>query len=105
MTIPQAVQFVSQASILGKGGKLFVLDMVELARDMITLRKPGEEIEIQFTGLRQGEKLFEELFLPGGAYERSVHDKICLCHNGTAMGEGSSATQLGRCPRYGRACG
>jgi len=68
MSIPEAAQLVLQAGLMGKGGEIFVLDMgepvkiVDLARDMIRLSGYSEvDIEIKFTGLRRGEKLFEEL--------------------------------------------
>jgi len=97
MTIPEAVQLVIQAGAMGKGGDVFLLDMGEpvriadLASQMIRLSglepvfqsgdastdaKGGpSEIAIQFTGLRPGEKLFEELLINGGA-EPSAHEKI-----------------------------
>jgi len=69
MTIPEACQLVLQASAIGKGGQICVLDMgqpvriVDLARNLILLSglKPDEDIKIEFTGMRPGEKLFEEL--------------------------------------------
>lgn len=69
MTIPEAAGLVLQASVLGKGGEIFVLDMgkpvkiVDLAKQLIELSglKVGDDIEIKFTGLKAGEKLFEEL--------------------------------------------
>ncbi len=84
MTIPEAVQLVLQASVLGKGGEVFVLDMgepvkiVDLARDLIELSglEVGRDIEIVFTGPRPGEKLFEELFVDGETYSRTQHQKI-----------------------------
>jgi FlaA1/EpsC-like NDP-sugar epimerase len=84
MTIPEAVQLVLQASVLGQGGDVFVLDMGEqikiadLARNMIVLSGlvPGKDIEIRYTGLRAGEKLFEELFEEGEQAEPTAHAKI-----------------------------
>ncbi len=84
MTIPEAVQLVLQASVLGQGGEVFLLDMgepvkiVDLARDMIELSglEVGADIEIVFTGMRPGEKLFEELSVAGESYYRTKHDKI-----------------------------
>jgi FlaA1/EpsC-like NDP-sugar epimerase len=84
MTIPEAVQLVLQASIMGKGSEIFVLDMgqpvkiADLARNMIELsgKTPGTEIEIRYTGLRPGEKLFEELSLEGEQMQPTYHEKI-----------------------------
>jgi FlaA1/EpsC-like NDP-sugar epimerase len=70
MSIPEAAQLVMQAGAMGCGGELFVLEMgdpvniFDLATDMIRLSgfNPGVDIQIEFTGLRPGEKLYEELF-------------------------------------------
>jgi FlaA1/EpsC-like NDP-sugar epimerase len=86
MTIPEAVQLVLQASVLGSAGELLIFDMGEphliadLARDLIELSgfEAGRDIDIEFVGLRQGEKLFEELFIPGEQYSRTKHEKIFL---------------------------
>ncbi len=89
MTIPEAVQLVLQSAVLGSGGEVFVLDMgepvriVDLAQDMIRLSglEIGEDIEIVYTGLRPGEKLYEELFIPGETYQRTRHAKIFFASN------------------------
>ena len=84
MTIPEAVQLVLQAGAVGESGQVLILDMgepvkiVDLAKDMISLcglRYP-EDIEIAFTGLRPGEKMYEELFYGNEKCARKVHDKI-----------------------------
>ncbi|MCK6484817.1 MAG: polysaccharide biosynthesis protein [Phycisphaerae bacterium] len=84
MTIPEATQLVLQAAAMGSGGEIFVLDMgepvriVDLARQMITLMgfRPGEDVEIMFTGIRPGEKLFEELSVCGEDMSPTQHEKI-----------------------------
>jgi FlaA1/EpsC-like NDP-sugar epimerase len=84
MTIPEACQLVLQAGAMGDGGEIFILDMgepvkiVDLARDLIRLSglREGEDIEIQFTGLRPGEKLFEELSVADESADRTRHPKI-----------------------------
>lgn len=89
MTIPEAVQLVLQAAVVSGGGELCMLDMgqpvkiVDLAKDLILLSGyvVGKDIEIVYTGLRPGEKLFEELFIPGEEYERTRHKKILVVRN------------------------
>lgn len=84
MTIPEAVQLVLQASTMGKGSEIFVLDMgepvkiIDLARNMIRLsgREPDRDVEIRFTGLRPGEKLFEEIATKGENILSTYHEKI-----------------------------
>jgi FlaA1/EpsC-like NDP-sugar epimerase len=86
MTTPEAAQLVLQAGALGEGGEIFILDMgqpvkiVDLARDMIRLSglTPGEDIEIVFTGIRPGEKLFEELGTSADQVERTRHEKVLV---------------------------
>jgi FlaA1/EpsC-like NDP-sugar epimerase len=89
MTIPEAAQLVIQAGAMGKGGDVFVLDMgepvkiVDLAKNLIRLsglevkspENPNGDIEIQFTGLRPGEKLFEELLI-GDNVQETKHKRI-----------------------------
>ncbi|GMV97110.1 MAG: capsular polysaccharide biosynthesis protein [Phycisphaerae bacterium] len=84
MTIPEAAQLVLQAGAMGAGGEIFLLDMGEpvkireLATDLITLSglRPGIDIEIVYTGMRPGEKLFEELSIDGEGVSRTAHPKI-----------------------------
>ena len=84
MTIPEASQLVIQAGALGKGNDLFLLDMgapvriVDLARDMIRLagQVPDEDIKIEIVGLRPGEKINEELWLPTESMVSTSHEKI-----------------------------
>jgi FlaA1/EpsC-like NDP-sugar epimerase len=84
MTIPEAVQLVIQAGSMVIGGEVFVLDMgqpvkiYDLARNLIKLSgyKPDEDIEIVFTGLRPGEKLYEELLLEEEGLSTTRHNKI-----------------------------
>lgn len=86
MTIPEAVSLILQAGSMGKGGEIFVLDMGEpikitdLAEQMIRLSglEPGQDIEIQFTGLRPGEKLYEELFHEAEPLVGTEHPKLML---------------------------
>ncbi len=84
MTIPEACQLVLQAGCIGTGGEIFVLDMgapvriMDLAEELIRLSgfTPHQDIEIVFTGLRPGEKLFEELLIEGEGIKQTRHKKI-----------------------------
>lgn len=86
MTIPEASALVLQAGALGKGGEIFILDMgkpvkiLDLAEDMIRLSglQPYEDIDIAFTGIRKGEKLFEELEITGENLLKTKHPKIFI---------------------------
>ncbi|PDY22079.1 hypothetical protein COM83_19605 [Bacillus cereus] len=85
MTIPEASKLVIQAGALAKGGEIFVLDMgdpvkiVDLAKNLITLSGNSlEEIQIEFTGIRPGEKLFEELLKKEEIHEQQIYPKIYI---------------------------
>ncbi|MGI8788142.1 MAG: polysaccharide biosynthesis protein [Pyrinomonadaceae bacterium] len=86
MTIPEASQLVLQAGALGTGGEIFILDMgkpvkiLDLAEDMIRLSglQPYEDIDIVFTGIKPGEKLFEELEITGENLLKTTHPKIFI---------------------------
>src|SRR5207302_7035403 len=84
MTIPEASQLVLQASTMGRGGESFVLDMgepvkiIDLARNLILLSgfRPETDIKISFSGIRPGEKLFEELSTADESTLDTYHEKI-----------------------------
>ena len=84
MLIPEAVSLVIQAGAIGHGGELFVLDMGEpvliskMAEMLIRLHghEPGRDIKIVYTGIRPGEKLFEELFYDPSAVSRTSNPKV-----------------------------
>ena len=90
MTIPEAVQLVLQAGALGRGGEVFVLDMgeqirvVDIATDLIRLSglEVGADIEIKFTGVRPGEKLYEEMFFTAENVLPTDHPKVLRARNG-----------------------
>ncbi len=89
MTIPEASQLIIQAGVMGKGGEIFILDMGEplkiayLAEQMIRLsgKAPGEDIVIEYTGLRPGEKLYEELFHDQETLSETENEKIFLAQS------------------------
>jgi FlaA1/EpsC-like NDP-sugar epimerase len=86
MTIPEACQLILQAGAMGNGGEIFILDMgtpiniTDMARDLIRLSglEPEEDIEIQYTGLRPGEKIKEELITDGEGIVPTSHQKIMV---------------------------
>jgi FlaA1/EpsC-like NDP-sugar epimerase len=111
MTIPEACQLILQAATLGQGGEIFALDMGEpiqiryLAEQMIRLagKLPGQDVQIVYTGLREGEKLFEELFHEHESYQQTKHQKIFLAqHRAVNFDELSQALLQGEsaCKRY-----
>jgi FlaA1/EpsC-like NDP-sugar epimerase len=95
MSIPEAVQLILQAGAMGQGGDVFVLDMgdpvkiADLARNMIRLAgrtvrdasNPNGEIEVVFTGMRPGEKMFEELVI-GAELQPTAHDAVMVAVEG-----------------------
>jgi FlaA1/EpsC-like NDP-sugar epimerase len=91
MSIPEAAQLILQAGAMGEGGEIFILDMgepiriVDMARDLIRLHglEPGEDIPIEFTGLRPGEKLHEELITSGEGIVPTGHEKIMVLRGNT----------------------
>jgi FlaA1/EpsC-like NDP-sugar epimerase len=102
MTIPEAAQLVLQAGCMGQGGEIFVLDMgdpvriVDLARDMIRLSGfADEEVRIEFTGLRPGEKLYEELLADGEATLPTPHPKLRIARLCDALAADEYAELLG----------
>ncbi|MCX7885286.1 MAG: polysaccharide biosynthesis protein [Caloramator sp.] len=86
MTIPEAAQLVIQAGAMAKGGEIFILDMgkpvkiLDLAKDLIRLSglEPDKDIKIEFTGLRPGEKLYEELLMDEEGIQNTKHKKIFI---------------------------
>ncbi len=89
MTIPEACQLIMQTVVLGNGGEIYVLDMGEpvkisyLAEQMIRLsgKTPDKDIQIEYVGLRPGEKLYEELFHEKEALEATAHEKVLLARH------------------------
>ena len=94
MTIPEAAQLILQAGGMGRGGEIFILKMgtpvkiVDMARDLIRLsgREPDTDVKITFTGLRDGEKLYEELITVGEGIVSTKHEKIMVLRNDSPVG-------------------
>jgi FlaA1/EpsC-like NDP-sugar epimerase len=86
MTIPEASQMILQAGTMGEGGEIFILKMgtpvkiIDMARDLIRLsgKEPDVDIKIVFTGLREGEKLYEELITEGEDILPTGHKKVMV---------------------------
>jgi len=101
MTIPEACQLVLQTGSLGEGGEIFVLEMgtpvkiVDMARDLIRLsgKEPDRDIKIVYTGLRPGEKLYEELITHGEGIVPTAHEKIMVLRR-SAQSEGEHGKNL-----------
>ena len=97
MSIEEASQLILQAASMGEGGEIFILEMgtpvriAQMARDLIRLcgKEPDIEIEIKYTGLRPGEKLFEELITEGEGIVATAHEKIMVLR-----GDGCSLQEL-----------
>jgi FlaA1/EpsC-like NDP-sugar epimerase len=89
MTIPESVSLVLQASVIGKGGDVMVLDMgepvsiVSLAEELIRVHglEPYKDIDIEFTGIRAGENLFEEILTAEEGTAASKHERIFIAKN------------------------
>jgi FlaA1/EpsC-like NDP-sugar epimerase len=104
MTIPEAVHLVLQAASMGRGGEAFLLDMgkqvriLDLAEDLIRLSglEPGRDIEIEFTGIRPGEKLSEELWEQDKAYEKTAHPGIVRSEHEDSVASGDLEATLAR---------
>lgn len=103
MTIPEATQLIIQAGALGQGGEIFILKMgqpvriADLARDLIVLSgKSPEEIPIRYTGLRPGEKLYEELMTAGEGIVETGHEKIMVLRpeHGGAVFDQTALTEI-----------
>ena len=101
MTIPEAVQLVLQAGTMGQGGDVFVLDMGEpvriadLAADLIRLsgKEVGKDVEIRFSGVRPGEKLYEELFFDAEHAIPTEHPKVLRARNAALNGDVALLTE------------
>jgi FlaA1/EpsC-like NDP-sugar epimerase len=110
MTIPEAVQLILQAGVLGRHGEIFLLDMgepvriLDLARDLIRLSglRPDIDIRIEFTGIRPGEKINEELLYSDEERNRSVHEKIFVSNLSETVSAGQVMREVDRLIRLAR---
>jgi FlaA1/EpsC-like NDP-sugar epimerase len=102
MTIPEAAQMIIQAGAMGEGGEVFILRMgtpvkiLDMARDLIRLsgKEPDKDIKIVFTGLREGEKLYEELITVGEGIVPTKHEKIMVLRSDGFSNGLKSAAEL-----------
>ena len=98
MMIPEACQLILQAAAMGAGGEIFILEMgtpvkiADMARDMIRLsgKVPDQDIQIVYTGLRPGEKLYEELITQGEGIVATAHEKIMVLRRDGPDGESAA---------------
>jgi FlaA1/EpsC-like NDP-sugar epimerase len=110
MTIPEAVHLVLQASAMGKGGEVFVLNMgeqiriLDLAQDLIRLSglEPGKDIEIVFTGIRPGEKLSEALWDEGADYLSTIHPDILRLNENEVLNSSDLETVINNLIELGK---
>jgi FlaA1/EpsC-like NDP-sugar epimerase len=102
MTIPEAVSLVLQAAVIGQDGEVMVLDMgepvrlMELAEELIRLHglEPYKDIDVRVTGLRPGEKLFEEILTAEEGTDASRHEKIFIARNTTGYSREETETMV-----------
>ena len=102
MTIPEAAQMIMQAGAMGEGGEIFILKMgtpvkiADMARDLIRLsgKEPDKDIKIVFTGLREGEKLYEELITVGEGIVPTGHEKIMVLRSDGLFNGSSDRVRL-----------
>jgi len=102
MTIPEAAQMIMQAGAMGEGGEIFILRMgtpvriADMARDLIRLsgKEPDKDIKIVFTGLREGEKLYEELITVGEGIVPTGHEKIMVLRSDGLFNGSSDRVRL-----------
>jgi len=110
MTIPEAVHLVLQASAMGIGGEVFLLNMgkpvriLDLAEDLIRLSglEPGIDIEIMYTGIRPGEKLNEDLWEEGIHYQPTDHSEIYRLAEEEDLADGSLTATIEKLDSFAR---